>query len=58
VSRLELPLLTKTLATGDILLRAEIQLRVQTRARTWEPLVFLMDSGTEMSTIPAARAGQ
>ena len=56
-SRLEVPLLGKTVrATGDILLRAELDVLIQTNARTWEQVVFLVDSGTEMTTMPAALA--
>ena len=57
MSRLEVPLLGKTLqATGDLLLRAELDLLIQTNAQTWEQVVFLVDSGTEMTTMPAAQA--
>lgn len=57
MSRLEIPLLGKTLlATGDILLRAELDLILRTNAQTWEQVVFLFDSGTEMTTMPAAQA--
>ena len=57
VFRLEVPLLGKTVrATGDILLRAELDLLIQTTARTWEQVVFLVDSGSEMTTMPAAQA--
>jgi len=56
-SRLEVPLLGKTLrATGDILLRAELDLLIKTNAQTWEQVVFLVDSGSEMTTMPAAQA--
>jgi hypothetical protein len=56
-SRLEVPLLGRTLrATGDILLRAELDLLIKTSAQTWEQVVFLVDSGTEMTTMPAAQA--
>ncbi len=56
-SRLEIPLLGKTVrATGDILLRAEVDLLIHTNARTWEQVVFRVDSGTEMTTMPAAQA--
>jgi hypothetical protein len=57
VSRLAVPLLGKTLqTTGDILLRAELDLLIKTNAQTWEQVVFLVDSGTEMTTLPAAQA--
>jgi hypothetical protein len=55
--RLEVPLLGKRLrATGDLLLRAELDLLIRTNAQTWEQVVFLVDSGTEITTMPAARA--
>jgi hypothetical protein len=57
VSRLEVPLLGKTVrATGDILLRAELDLRIKTNTQSWEQVVFLVDSGTEMTSMPAAQA--
>ncbi len=43
-------------ATGDILLRAEINLELRTAKQTWEAALFLADSGTEMTTMPAAEA--
>jgi hypothetical protein len=59
MSRLERPLLAKTIAlTGDIALRAELTLRIKTNSQTWEPVIFLVDPGTEMTTLPAARAKQ
>jgi len=59
MSRLERPLLAKTIAlTGDIALRAELTLRIKTNAQSWEPVIFLVDPGTEMTTLPAARAKQ
>ena len=59
MSRLERPLLAKTIAlTGDIALRAELTLRIKTDAQSWEPVIFLVDPGTEMTTLPAARAKQ
>jgi hypothetical protein len=57
VPHLEIPLLGKTLrTTGDILLRAELDLLIKTNAQTWEQVVFLVDSGTEMTTMPVAQA--
>ena len=59
MSRLERPLLAKTIAlTGDLALRAELTLRIKTNSQSWEPVNFLVDPGTEMSTLPAARAKQ
>jgi len=55
--RIEVPLLGKTVrATGDILLRAELDLLIQTNAQTREQVVFLVDSGTEMTTMSAVQA--
>jgi hypothetical protein len=57
MSRLEVPLLHKLLwATGDELLRAELELLVCDRNQLWIPIVFRVDSGTEMSSMAAARA--
>jgi hypothetical protein len=57
VSRLEVPLIGKTLlATGDILLRAELDLLIKTNAQTWTQVVFLVASATEMTTLPAIQA--
>jgi hypothetical protein len=57
VSRLVVPLIGKTLrATGDVLLRAEIDLLIKTNAQTWEQVVFLVDPGSEMTTMPAVQA--
>ena len=59
MSRLERPLLAKRITlTGDIALRAELSLRIKTKSATWEPVDFLVDPGTEMTTFPAARAKQ
>jgi hypothetical protein len=59
MSRLERPLRAKTIAlTGDIALRAELTLRIKTNSQSWEPVIFLVDPGTEMTTLPAARAKQ
>jgi hypothetical protein len=59
MSRLERPLLARTIAlTGDTALRAELTLRIKTNAQVWEPVNFLVDPGTEMTTMPAARAKQ
>jgi hypothetical protein len=59
MSRLEQPLLARALPyTGDIALRALLTLRIKTDAQTWEAVDFLVDPGTEMTTVPAARAKQ
>jgi hypothetical protein len=57
VSRLQVPLIGKMLrATGDVLLRAELDLLIMTKSQTWEQVVFRVDSATEMTTMPAAQA--
>jgi hypothetical protein len=57
MSRLEVPLHFRTLwATGDILLRAEVGLLLKDHAGAWKQETFLVDSGTEMTTMPAFRA--
>jgi hypothetical protein len=57
VSRLQIPLIGKTLrATGDILLRAELDIMLKTNAQTWQQVIFRVDSATEMTTMPAAQA--
>ncbi len=59
MSRLERPLLAKALPLmGDIALRAEVTLRIKTNLQSWEPVNFLVDPGTEMTTLPAARSKQ
>ncbi len=59
MSRLGVPLLHRTLwATGDILLRAELDLRIKDNAGNWHQETFRVDSGTEMTTFPAALAKQ
>ena len=56
MSRLERPLLAKAIPlTGDIALCAEVTLRIKTNSESWEPVNFLVDPGTEMTTLPAAR---
>jgi hypothetical protein len=55
--RHEWPLKFRTLrTTGEVVLRAELELAVKTNRGTWEEMTFLVDSGTEMTTMPAARA--
>jgi hypothetical protein len=54
MSRLEVPLLHRVLwSTGDLLLRAELDLQLKDKAGLWRPQNFLVDSGTEMTTMPA-----
>lgn len=57
MSPLQVPLIGKTiLTTGDTLLRGELDLLIKTNAQTWEQVVFLVDSGSEMTSMPAAHA--
>ncbi|MFI5454885.1 MAG: hypothetical protein ACHRXM_05480 [Isosphaerales bacterium] len=51
MSRLEVPLQYRKLrATGDVLLRSELDLLLKDNARQWKADTFLVDSGTEMTT--------
>jgi hypothetical protein len=55
--RIEIPLAHRILqTTGDKVLRAELDLELKTITNAWEPARFLFDSGTEMTTMPAAEA--
>ena len=57
MSRIEVPLLDKIIrATGDIVLRAEVDLLVRTNTQNWEPVAFRVDSGTEMTSMAVRRA--
>jgi hypothetical protein len=57
MSRLEVPLVFRRLSTtGDELVRAELKLAIKTNRGAWETDRFLVDSGTEMTTMPAAEA--
>jgi hypothetical protein len=57
MSRLEVPLVFRTLRTsGDDVLRAELVLRIKTDLGSWELIPSLVDSGTEMTTMPAGVA--
>ncbi len=57
MSRLAIPLRDKLLrATGDTLLRAELDLLVCDSSQKWFPLTFRVDSGTEMTSMVAAFA--
>ncbi len=54
MSRLEVPLQQRTLrATGDTVLWADLVLSLKTSRGAWEELPFRVDSGTEMTTMPA-----
>src|SRR5437667_826101 len=57
MNRLEIPLKGRALrSTGEVLLRAELVLSLKTIPGTWEDWPFLVDPGTEMTTMPASRA--
>ncbi len=57
MSRLILPLAYKTLrTTGDVVFHPELNLAIKTNRGLWDPILFLVDSGTEMTTMAAADA--
>jgi hypothetical protein len=57
MTRLEVPLLSRTLqSTGDDVVRAELDLELETNQVTWETVTFRVDPGTEMTTMPAEKA--
>jgi hypothetical protein len=57
MSRLEVPLTYRRLrTTGDVVVHAELALAIKTDRGNWETVTFLIDSGTEMTTMPAADA--
>src|SRR4051812_34383361 len=57
MARLETPLLGKTVwKTGDILLRAELDLVLKDNSGGWQAETFLVDSGTEMTMMSASLA--
>lgn len=57
MTRLEVPLIGKPLwTTGDILLRAELDLLIKDNSGVWQAVPFRVDSGTEMTSMPAALA--
>jgi hypothetical protein len=57
MSRLEVPLLSKKVwATGDIVLRAELDLLIRDDNGILSPETFRVGSGTEMTSMAAARA--
>jgi len=59
MSRVEVPLRSRKLwATGDVLLRAELGLLLLDNAGQWRAATFLVDSGSEMTTMPAWLAKQ
>jgi hypothetical protein len=57
MSRIEVPLAHRTLrTTGDVVLRAELDLELKTDQGTWVTVRFLVDPGTEMTTMRAPEA--
>jgi hypothetical protein len=57
MSRLVTPLLYRTLwATGDVLIRGELELRIKSNDGTWHVVPFRADSGAEITTMPAVEA--
>jgi hypothetical protein len=59
MSRLEVPLVARKLrSTGDMLLHAELALEIKTSQGLWDTIPFLVDPGTEMTTMEAAEARQ
>lgn len=58
MSRLELPIQHRTLwQTGDILFRTDLDLLLKDQAGNWRPERFRVDTGTEITTMSAYRAG-
>ncbi len=59
MSRLQVPIRHRTFwPTGDVLLRSELHLLLKNNMGVWKREKFIVDSGTEMTTFPAARATQ
>jgi hypothetical protein len=59
MSRLEIPLDHQILwNTGDVILRAELDLLVKDGSGNWHQQTFRVDSATDMTTFPAHRARQ
>jgi hypothetical protein len=57
MSRLEVPLQQRILrATGDRVLWADLVLSLKTSQGAWKEVLFRVDPGTEMTTMPAYRA--
>jgi hypothetical protein len=57
MSRLEVPLLDRKLwQTGDVMLRAELDVLVKDNRGIWKPLTIRADSGSEITSMAAARA--
>jgi hypothetical protein len=57
MSRLVTPLRHRTLwATGDVLLRGDLELLVKDNKGAWQQVRFRWDSGAEITTMPASDA--
>lgn len=57
MSRLEVPILHRKLwASGDVLLRAELALFLKAGSGLWQRVVFRVDSGAEITAMPASLA--
>ncbi len=57
MARLHVPLVHRRLVTtGDDVLHAELTLELKTNRGTWEEFAFIVDPGTEMTTMPAELA--
>jgi hypothetical protein len=57
MARLQVPLVSRTLhTTGDDVLKAVLRLEVKNHQGTWVPIDFVVDPGTEMTTMPASKA--
>jgi hypothetical protein len=51
---MERPLVGRTLrTTGDVVLHAALILGLKTNRETWKAVRFRVDTGTEMTTLPA-----
>jgi hypothetical protein len=54
MARLEVPLKHRTLwSTGDLLLRADLVVRLKDSFGGWHTATFRVDSGSEITTMPA-----
>jgi hypothetical protein len=59
MSRLEVPIIGKMLwSTGDVALRADLELRLKDSSGTWKGHTFLVDTGSELTTMGAHEAKQ
>jgi hypothetical protein len=57
MARLEVPLVSRTLqTTGDDVLKAVLRLEVKNNRGIWVTFDFVVDPGTEMTTMPASQA--